>query len=112
MIETAAEFEQVINRELKRYRYKPGWSGFRVVPLWNPKTMKPSARMCLLFTPDVLDAVTHEPTTKSVQVIFNWRQYAGRENPTYDLLRNKLKWFELHELDEFLRRDGELIADN
>lgn len=109
-IKTSTEFCHIVNQELQRYSYKPGWRDFRVVEIYNPENIDDHETICLIFKPNVPDVLTGKPQTNSVQCVFKWRPYTEKENPTYSILHDKLEWFELHELDEFLWCDGKPIV--
>lgn len=109
-----------LRRELRRYRYKLGYTLTIRIGSYGGPFLVVTARL-----PDsrfVADPDRHHPVPPLVKVtlqqpvpeqVWNWPQFAPaeREAQFAHFIRDVLKEVERHEMLEWFRRDGELVED-
>lgn len=105
-----------LNAELSRYTYKPGWT-FRLLPRETVGWEHPSVELEISFrAPDSRAQPGTVPRISEVtQVTMLAEAEVERFREFPELFRAKIRHLiitlEMHEMDEWLRYDGELVSD-
>lgn len=111
----ADELVALFNEEVKRFSYKPGFANFRLNVIYDhlsPKAVP--IRLALTWSmEDWKDVHIGLPVAPGMlfYVSIPLRQFEYSSDPTYDILKYGLRDFEMHELDEYLQKDGVAVDD-